>query len=209
MEDKSKLAVKVYDKIAKRYTRSFFEDFSDKKFIDQFLELLPKKAKILDVGCGPGNFTKYFLAKGYSTEGIDLSKEMIKIAKQKVPKAIFKIMDLRKLRYPAKSFDGLFVAYSLIHIPEGDIISTLKGFNKTLKSNGLLFLAVQKGKGERFVAEPLKKGEKIFIRFFSEKELNRNLQKANFLVVKTALRKTNVKEELGTQKLFVIARKLK
>ena len=151
MEDKSKIAVKVYDIIAKKYTEVFFEDFSDKEFIDKFLELLPKKGKILDVGCGPGNFTKYFLAKGYSAEGIDLSKEMIEIAKQKVPHGIFKIMDLRKLEYPNGSFDGLFAAYSLIHIPKKEIITTLKEFGRVLKPRGILFLAVQEGKGKNLL----------------------------------------------------------
>ena len=207
MEDKSKIAVKVYDKIAKKYTEVFFEDFSDRKFIDKFLELLPKKAKILDIGCGPGSFTKYFLAKGYSTEGADLSKEMIKIARQKVPQGIFKIMDLRKLGYSNESFDGLFAAYSLIHIPEKEIISTLKEFSRVLKQGGILFLAVQEGKGEKFVEEPLKKGEQIFIKFFTEEELKQDLQKTNFSVIEAARKTTEVKEELGANKLFVITRK--
>ncbi|PJC47960.1 MAG: hypothetical protein CO034_00690 [Parcubacteria group bacterium CG_4_9_14_0_2_um_filter_35_11] len=206
--DKNRIAVEIYNKIAKKYTERFFNDFSDRKFIDNFLSLLPERAKILDAGCGPGNFTKYFLIKGYSVEGVDLSKEMIKIAKQKVPQGSFKIMDLRKLKYPSKSFDGLFAAYSLIHIPKRDIISTLKGFNRVLRRKGVLFLAVQKGRGEKFVKEPLKKGEEIFIKFFTKKELEENLRKTSFKIIKTANRNIKVKGGLGLKKLFIIAEKI-
>jgi len=86
MKDKSWQAVKTYNKIANRYTEIFFNDFSDKKELDKFLSLLPRRAKILDVGCGPGNFTQYFINRGFNSEGIDLSSEMIKIAKKKLQK---------------------------------------------------------------------------------------------------------------------------
>lgn len=80
--DKSKFAVDTYNKIAKIYTNKYFEDLVDAPFIDKFLYLVPPEAKILDIGCGPGNFTKYIMEKGYFVEGIDLSKEMLKIARQ-------------------------------------------------------------------------------------------------------------------------------
>ena len=62
--------------------KNFLNDKVDIKYLDKFLSLLPKKARILDVGCGPGNFTKYFLEKDFIAKGIDLSTEMIKIARK-------------------------------------------------------------------------------------------------------------------------------
>ena len=112
--DKNLIAVKTYDKIAKSYTKEFFNDRIDLKYLDKFISLLSPKAKILDVGCGPGNYTKYLMEKGFSVEGIDLSKKMIQIAKKKVPNGKFKVMDMRKLEYPDETFDGLCVAYSSI-----------------------------------------------------------------------------------------------
>ena len=61
--DKSKLAVNTYNKIADVYTKEYFDDLSDAPFIDKFLELLPLKAKILDIGSGPGQFSKYIKEK--------------------------------------------------------------------------------------------------------------------------------------------------
>ncbi len=42
-------------------------------------------------------------------------------------------MDLRKLDFPDKSFDGVFANYSLIHIPEKDVTMSVEGIARVLK----------------------------------------------------------------------------
>jgi len=159
--DKSKFAVSTYNKIADAYTKQYFNDLTDLPYIDKFLLKLPASAKILDIGCGPGTFTQYLQQKGFEVEGIDLSEEMIKIAKEKVPGVTFRLMDMRKLEYPDNSFGGLLVAYSLIHIPSEEIPSTLLGFKKVLKTGGYMMIIAQGGEPDKIVDEPLKEGEKI------------------------------------------------
>lgn len=205
--DKSLIAVKTYDKIAQAYTKEFFEDKVDIKYLDKFLSLLPRKAKILDVGCGPGNFTKYFLEKGFSTEGIDLSTEMLKIARKMVPKSTFKVMDMRKLKYPHKSFDGLCIAYSLYHVPSNQTTCVLKEFYRVLKPRGIMILMLQKGKGEGIIPEPFDPKRKMFFKYFQEKEIKNLLKKSGFKIVYEAKRKPRSGLELKRMKLFFIARK--
>ena len=206
--DKSLEAVNVYNKIAEKYTKIFFNDFSDIKELDYFLSLLPKRAKILDIGCGPGNFTKYFISKGFDSEGIDLSSEMIKIAKIKVPEGRFKIMDLRRLDYPSNQFDGLIAADSFMHIPKRDAKKALLGFKKVLKPNGLLFFIVKEGKGERFLIEPLNPKEKCYIKLWQLSEIIDLFKKCKFEIIFKSEKKSEVKEELKYNKMFLIARKL-
>ncbi len=45
-----------------------------------FLELLPRTAAILDLGCGSGRDAKAFLDAGYSVEAVDGSAKLCKIA---------------------------------------------------------------------------------------------------------------------------------
>jgi len=205
--DKSLIVVKTYDKIAQAYTKEFFEDKVDIKYLDKFLSLLPLRAKILDVGCGPGQFTKYFLEKGFYVEGIDLSTEMIKIAKATVPRGIFKKMDMRELDYPDESFDGLCAAYSLYHIPSKQTLITLKEFNRVLKPNGIMILMLQKGKGEGIMPEPFDPKRKMFFKYFQEKEIKDLLKKSGFKIVYEAKRKPRSGLELKRIKLFFIVRK--
>lgn len=68
--DKSKFAVSTYDKIAEVYTKQYFNDLTDIPYIDKFLAQLPPSTKILDIGCGPGTFSKYLKSKGFSVGGL-------------------------------------------------------------------------------------------------------------------------------------------
>lgn len=181
--DKNTIAVSTYEKIAGTYTRKYFRDKSDLPFIDRFLGHLKPGSKVLDVGCGPGQFSKYISGKGFRVVGIDLSKEMLNIAKKKVPKVRFKLMDMRNLKFDDESFDGLLVAYSLIHIPSKDVVKNLKGFYRILKPEGYILIIAQRGKPDQFINEPFKPSEKMFINFFTKKILQKYLQKARFHVI--------------------------
>lgn len=105
--DKSNFAVSTYNRIADLYANQYFEDLTDVPYIFKFLSLLPEKASILDVGCGPGQFTKYMLEKGYAVDSIDLSSKMIEVAQKRVPGGKFTLMDMRNLTFKTHSFDGL------------------------------------------------------------------------------------------------------
>lgn len=53
--------------------------------------ILPKEAKILDLGCGPGLYASMLSRKGYSVTGIDISKRSISYAKKKAIEENLKI----------------------------------------------------------------------------------------------------------------------
>lgn len=207
--DKSKLAVNTYNKIAKKYTDEYFDDFSDIKYIDRFLKYLPKKSKILDIGSGPGQFSKYIKENGFDVEGVDYSDEMVLIAKKKVPNVKFSKMDMRKLEFKEKYFDGLLVSYSLIHIPSNQIASTLKGFYKILKPGGYILIIAQYGKANQIIDEPFLPTEKMFFNFFTKDRLKKYLNKANFEVVFQEQIPTQDPNSVGTEIIYTIARKLK
>ena len=69
--DKSKQASSVYDKIAKPYAKEFSKP---SEYIEEFLALLPKNSKILDVGCCVGVDAGFMTSEGFEIIGLDLSK---------------------------------------------------------------------------------------------------------------------------------------
>jgi len=71
--------IKYYDENA----LAFFESTKDadmKGIYELFLKYLPPRAKILDLGCGSGRDTKYFLQAGYDVVAVDGSIEMVKLS---------------------------------------------------------------------------------------------------------------------------------
>ena len=203
--DKSKQAISVYDKIARPYA----EEFSNpSEYLNEFLELLPKNAKILDVGCGVGVDSGFVNSKGFEVIGLDLSKEMLNLAKEKFPKIDFREQDVRELEFPPESFDGIIASCSLIHIPKNDVPSLVEKFSQILSDNGAIYIALQGGKSEEiFIDEPFKPDEKLFLNIISFEEIKKLLVKNGFSIVKKYEREPKSKEELNYTKLYVIAKK--
>ncbi|MDD5071531.1 MAG: methyltransferase domain-containing protein [Patescibacteria group bacterium] len=203
--DKSKQASSVYDKIAEPYAKEFSKP---SEYIEEFLALLPKDAKILDVGCGVGVDAGFMESEGFEIIGIDLSKEMLNIARQKFPQIDFRQQDIRTLDFPPNSFDGILASCSLIHIPKKDVPALLEKFHQILKKDGAIYIAFQGGKSEEiFIDEPFKPDEKLFLNIISFDEVQNLLVKNGFSIVKHYEREPKSKEELNYTKLYVIAKK--
>ena len=203
--DKSKQASSVYDKIAKPYADEFL---NPSEYLDKFLYLLPKNAKILDVGCGVGVDSGFVKSQGFEVIGLDLSKEMLNLARQKFPQIDFREQDIRKLGFPPESFDGIIASCSLIHIPKKDVPSLIESFRQILKKNGAIYIALQGGNSEEiFIDEPFKPDEKLFVNIISFEEIKNLLVKNGFSIVKKYEREPKSKEELNYTKLYVIAKK--
>jgi len=82
--------------------------------------LLPelKGKRVLDVGCGTGRWTKYFVKSGADVTSVDTSPDMLALARRRVKGAQFKLMDARKLRFPDNSFDFVFESLVLNHLKD-------------------------------------------------------------------------------------------
>lgn len=204
IKEKKQSVIDNYDDIAKEYVNEFFEDTSDNKYIDIFLNSLNGK-KILDVGCGNGKDCKYILEKGFNINGIDLSIGMLNIAKEKVPNCNFEIMDITKITYPDDSYDGIISNCSLFHIPVEELPKTLKSFKRVLKPDGKLLLILQEGNGEKMVEEPYRPGIYIYIKYFSKNEIQKLLQEYEFEIDYLLKKESPNKLELGNKKIIVLS----
>jgi len=196
-----------YNSVVDKYVEAFFSDFSDKDELDRFLSMLPLGSCILDVGCGPGQFTKYFIDKGYFSEGIDFAREMIMAARKLVPEGKFRIMDMRRLAYSNNSFNGILIAYSFLHILEKEALSTLLGINRILKPGGVLSLMLKEGDGEVYLPSTWLIGEFYFTKLWRLDEILGVLEQTGFALI--AYRKDTPKnpEETQYSKLHIMARK--
>lgn len=97
--------------------------------------------QIVDVACGTGdmilNWLKYTINANIT--GIDPSTNMLKIAKEKLPKEISLIKgEAKRLEIPDGSIDLLSIAYGLRNVVELD--SALGEFTRVLKSGGVLVI---------------------------------------------------------------------
>ncbi len=178
-----------YDEYAQEFA-SFATVFRGKlkKWIEYFSLQFPRNSKILDIGCGAGRDASYFASKGFSITGIDFSKRLIEIAKNKVSGGKFSVMDFENLSFPYSNFDGVWASASLLHIPKRKLLPTLKKINLVLKKNGLFFSLFRVGEGEKLTQE--KRGDAILKRFYAyykPEEIETLLKKAGFENIESEL----------------------
>lgn len=77
---------------------------------------------VLDVACGTGDMAVELLRHGCSVTGVDLSEEMMAIAKQKAPQAEYRLADVERLPFGDASFDAVTCAFGVrnfVHLEQG------------------------------------------------------------------------------------------
>ena len=92
--DSYKITFQTWDKVATMYQDKFMNMDLYNDTYDAFCNLIKKSnPKIFEIGCGPGNITKYMLSKrpDFEIEAIDMAPNMIKLAKENNPTANFRI----------------------------------------------------------------------------------------------------------------------
>ncbi len=67
--------------------------------VEWICTLLPHQAKLLDIGCGPGLYTKRLCERGLCVTGLDFSERSIAYAKAHDPKSVYVTQDYLELEY--------------------------------------------------------------------------------------------------------------
>lgn len=129
-----------YNAIADEFSRTRENIPEDRKNL--LLKCIKPGDRVLDVGCGNGRFCEALKNSRINYLGIDNSKEMIEIAKQRYPEADFQLADALSLPFPENSFDLVFSFAVIHHVPsEGLRLKFLTEARRVLKPQGILILA--------------------------------------------------------------------
>ena len=148
-----------YDAIATVYAERFRDELAakplDRAMLAAFAEVVRAggAGPVADVGCGPGRVTGYLNDLGLPVFGIDLSPEMIAVARRTYPGLRFEVGSMLALDLPDAALGGVLAWYSLIHIPDERVPEAFAEFYRVLAPGGLVLLAFQVGDEVVHVAE--------------------------------------------------------
>lgn len=98
------------------------------------------RGRLLDVGCGTGDFLRQASALGWSCTGCDVSETALRKARERVPGAKLLVGTLEPLTLPPSSFEVVTLWHTLEHLPHP--LGTLREIHRLLAPEGKLVAAV-------------------------------------------------------------------
>ena len=118
-------------------------DIDLEPFYEKFLRYIPDKGRILDVGCGSGRDSLYFINNGYDVTSIDASEEMVKLSSALTGQSTIHLR-IEDIDYQNK-FNGIWACASLLHIEKILTEKVLISLGNALKKNGVLYASYKYG----------------------------------------------------------------
>jgi len=115
---------------------------------ESFLSCIPEGGRILDLGCGSGRDTKYFMDQSYEVVAIDASEKMVEATKRL---ANANVLQLRfdQINFE-NEFDGIWACASLLHVPETALKNILELCLQALRPTGVIYASFKYGNAQRF-----------------------------------------------------------
>lgn len=136
----------AYDAVADLYA-SMFNDILEtlpleRALLTAFADLVRAGGSrpVADVGCGPGHLTAHLRSLGLTVFGIDLSPEMIALARKAHPDLRFDEGSMTAMDLADGELGGILSHFSTIHTPPGDLPDVLTEFHRVLAPGGHLLL---------------------------------------------------------------------
>jgi len=160
------------------------------KTYDDFCVALNKaQPTILEIGCGPGNIAKYILSKISTANitGIDVSENMIALAKKNIPTANFQVMDCRGIDQIENKFDGIICGFTIPYLAPEDYEKLIVDCQLLLKQEGPLYISFVKGNESKSGYITGSSGDRTFFYYYELKSILSTLENNNFVIL-------NVKE---------------
>lgn len=127
------------------------EDPWIQKYEDIFM---PHKGKLLDLGCGVGQYSVYFADKGFEVTASDISQRALAYLSNKAPYINTVRLDMTDpLPFADQSFDMVFANLS-IHFFSKDETSALIGeVKRILKDGGIFVGSCNSRKAYKYIAD--------------------------------------------------------
>lgn len=201
MPDITKANIRAYDKTAKEYDE-WANSYNMRSAYEQFKEYMgTTEGMIIDVGSGTGRDARALTEMGYDVHGVDLSDNMLELAKIKARNATFHKMDFRDLDFHDNTFDGFWANASLFLVVRPELEESIKELYRVTRRGGTGYLSFKEGEGAK--VKEVDKETKKHQEMYSYSEVRDLLKEIGFRVLLTERKEDPRRKGLFWLRYFV------
>ena len=152
--------------------------------VRELSDRLHEGAAVLDIGCGAGVPVAKTLAERHKVTGVDMSPEMVRLARSNMPAGSFICADIMSVSLPPSSFDAAVAFYSVFHLPREEHSDLFKKVRQWLRPGGYLLCTLAWSNEEGYLEDF--HGTKMYWSNYDLDEYLEILSGAGFEVLETA-----------------------
>lgn len=200
-----------YDRVVDEYVVQYFNELAkkpiDRELLDRFAKNTRSRGPVCDLGCGPGQIGRYLHDRGVEAFGVDLSPEMVKMARRLSPDMEFKTGNMLCLDIADGSLGGIAAFYSIIHIEREEVTRALGEMKRVLKPAGRLLISFHVGEGTMHLDELWGETVSMDFAFFTADEMEGYLESVGLEVEETIERPPYKDVEYESRRAYIFAKK--
>jgi 2-polyprenyl-3-methyl-5-hydroxy-6-metoxy-1,4-benzoquinol methylase len=208
--DSYQVTSQTWDKIAALYQEKFMDLDLYHDTYDRFCEIVDKRdPSILEIGCGPGNMTKYLLGKrpDFEIEAIDVAPNMIELAQANNPGVHFHVLDCRDLDKLRSKYDAVVAGFCMPYLSREDSVKFLRDCAGLLRNGGILYLSTIRGDYTNSGYVAASTGDKCYVYYYAEDFLRQEFIKNNFTVLELSHKQFQKEDGTISDDIVFIAKK--
>ncbi len=200
--------IKAYNETATEYAAKFINELSkkhlDRILLKQFAEENKSKGGMIDLGCGPGQTTKFLFGCGVKNiTGTDISPGMVAKAQQLNPQIKFEVTDMLQLQYRDKTFASAVAFYAIVHFNYEQVKIALKEISRVLIDKGQFLFSFHIGEEVVHVDNFLGKNVTLDFHFFKTEKILELLHECGFTIIDVIERQPYKDVEYPSKRAYI------
>lgn len=183
--NKTEMAVSIFNSLANLYQEKYMNVDMYGESLDLFCKHIKTNGDVLELACGPGNVTKYILNKRPDLKvlGTDLSENMLELARENNPTAVFTKMDCRDISKLAKTYDAIVCAFAFPYLSKEDCMELIKNASSRLNKDGLFYISTMEDDYSKSGLVTSSQGHQMFTHYHEASYLKETLENNHFELI--------------------------
>lgn len=200
---------RMYDAVAAEYAEVFNGEHEkkpmDQEVLRRFAWAIYDQGPVLDLGCGPGQTTRYLKDLGVDISGMDLSEKLLQQARTIHPGITFRKGDILDLDLTDDSIAGVVSFYTICHFTTQQVKKAFNEAFRVLRPGGLFLLTYHLGDETIHVKEFLGKEIDIDFMLFPTDFIRGCLDDSGFKEIEIIEREPYADVEYESRRAYVFA----